>query len=119
HRRLLIEDSEGHRQTIIWWRGGREALPDGPFDIAFTTSAASDQEFQLTLVDIRERETERVEAPPIQIEDWRQDADPLARLASLLAQAPDSQVWAEAYSRQQYPTWKRRAELTPAASLIV
>ncbi len=121
HRRLLIEDSEGRRQTIIWWRGGRETLPDGPFDIAFTVGAEAngDQEFQLTLIDIRERQAGRVEAPPVQLEDWRREADPPARLASLLSDAPDSQVWAEAYSRQQHPTWKRRAELTPASSLII
>jgi len=32
---------------------------------------------------------------------------------------PDSVVWAEAYSRGRYPTWKRRAELEPAPTLII
>ncbi len=121
HRRLTVEDGQGHRQAVIWWQGARGELPAGPFDIAFTVESSSQDNlaFQLTLIDIREHETGRFDLAPIQLEDWRQEADPLARLASLLAQAPDSLVWAEAHSRQQHPTWKRRAELTPCSSLII
>jgi single-stranded-DNA-specific exonuclease len=121
HRRLVVEDAEGHRQTLIWWRGGKEALPEGSFDIALTLAVNEKQEQQLTLVDFRQREAAvaTVQAPALRLHDLRQEADPLARLPIILSEMPDSQVWAEAYSRQQHPDWKRRAELTPASCLVV
>lgn len=121
HRRLTVEDSEGRQQTFLWWGGARETLPEGRFDIAYTLSTTENQNLQLALVDFRERESaiQAVLAPPLNIVDWRGDPDPAQRLALILAEAPDSLVWAEAYSRQHYPAFKRRADLTPARTLIV
>jgi single-stranded-DNA-specific exonuclease len=121
HRRLVVEDAEGRQQTLIWWRGGKDALPEGSFDIAFTFAVNEQQEHQLTLVDFRQREAAaaKVQAPAPRLHDLRQEADPLARLQIILAERPGSLVWAEAYSRQQYPAWKRRAELTLAQCLII
>ncbi len=119
HRRLVVEDDQGRQQFVLWWGGARAVQPDGIFDIAYTVAVNARQELQLSLVDFREREPEviEVQAPPAHVEDWRSESDPLAKLETILT--PDSIVWAEAYSRQQYPTWKRRAELIPAVELII
>ncbi len=120
HRRLLVEDDQSRQHTFLWWRGARESLPGGLFDIAYTIALTDDQQLQFTLVDLREHQRV-IEMPalPIHFEDWRADPDPAGRLTALLTEAPDAVVWAEAYSRKEHPTWKRRAELTPASTLIV
>jgi len=120
HRRLLVEDESGRQQTFLWWRGARESLPAGLFDIAYTVALTDDQQVQLTLVDLREHQRViEVPALPIHFEDWRADPDSMLRLNAILADAPDALVWSEAYSRKDHPAWKRRAELTPASTLIV
>jgi single-stranded-DNA-specific exonuclease len=125
HRRLVIEDEDGRQQTFIWWRGAKDALPDGTFDVAYqatrSETGGGQAELQLTLVDLRLHADAAgaEQAPTIQLTDWRRETDPLVRLEALLRDEPDAQVWAEAYSRQKFPNWKRRAELTPASSLII
>jgi hypothetical protein len=125
HRRLVIEDENGRQQTFIWWRGAKDALPDGIFDVAYQATrneiGEGQTELQLTLVDLRVHDDSisAAQAPTIQLFDWRGVGDPLVRLETLLRDEPEALVWAEAYSRQKYPDWKRRAELVPASSLIL
>ncbi len=122
HRRLTVEDSQGNQQVVMWWRSASENLPDGLFDMAFNVSINERQELQVTLEGYRPI----IEAPvavvsPLQIVDWRDERDPYIRLARLLGQTPDgdAQVWAEGFSRQEHPDWRRRAELQPGSTLII
>lgn len=119
HRKLTVEDSEGHQQTLLWWESASQKLPVGRFDVAYHLNVNERQELEAVLMDYRERasETELVQPHTVQIEDWRQEPQPLAKLNAILT--PDCLIWAEAYPRQQDPTWKRRAELIPAPTLII
>jgi single-stranded-DNA-specific exonuclease len=122
HRRLVVEDDWGRQQIVMWWHSVNEdSPPDGLIDIAFHVSINERQEVQLALVDYRRsaNATIEVEAPPLQLEDWRQASDALAQLQTLLAHSPDAQIWAEAESRQEHPDWKRRAELSSGNTLII
>ncbi|MBX3083073.1 MAG: single-stranded-DNA-specific exonuclease RecJ [Anaerolineae bacterium] len=119
HRKLTVQDADGHTLTLLWWESAKEPLPDGRFDVAFHLSTNSHAELEAMLVDWRLREAPAVveAAPALTVYDWRAVRDPLAKLNTL--DLSDALVWAEAYPRKQYPLWKRRAELAPAATLIV
>src|SRR5258708_1674250 len=126
HRRLTVEDSQGRQQIVLWWHSARDPLPDGLFDIAYNLTVGERQGqpsagLQLSLVDYRIREAPAVEVstPTINVLDWRQDADPSARLEEIAAQNPNALIWAEAFARTEHPTWKRRAELTPCDTLVI
>ena len=36
HRRLLLQDEQERKQTVVWWRSADMELPSGPVDIAYT-----------------------------------------------------------------------------------
>jgi single-stranded-DNA-specific exonuclease len=117
--RLVVEDAEGRQQSMLWWGSAREKVPEGRFDVAYTLNVNERQELEAVLVDYREypETIPQVGTAAIQAQDWRAEADPLARLQAI--SGPDLIVWAEAYSRKERPDWKRRAELTPARQLAI
>ncbi|MEP7288406.1 MAG: single-stranded-DNA-specific exonuclease RecJ [Chloroflexota bacterium] len=121
HRRMTVEDEQGRQQIVLWWHSADDTLPDGLFDIAYNIGVNDRQELQLTFVDFRQCEDSVIDvpAPAIHIHDWRRELAPVEKLQVLLAESQAYVIWAEAESRQQYPDWKRRAELMPARTLIL
>ena len=59
HRRLLLQDGEERKQTVLWWRSADLELPSSPVDIAYTLSVneyGGERTPQLTLEAIRPAE---------------------------------------------------------------
>ncbi len=103
HLRVEVEDADGRRQPVIWWRGAAADLPAGRFDLAFTLRTSSYKGKRETLVewlDYRARGDAPVDlqsdAPAYEVIDYRASAAPRADLEAALAQYPDARVWAEA-----------------------
>ena len=76
HRRLLLQDGEERKQTVLWWRSADLELPSSPVDIAFTLS-------------INEYRGERT--PQLTLEAIR-PAERSARLAGVSAGSADGQA---------------------------
>jgi len=126
HLNLTVEDEAGHSLRLIKWGGAAEdpseQLANRRFDVAFTLGAdrRGGVEALLTAIRLREAVTPVVDVPEKRtIHDWRRELDPSLRLSLIRSMQPEAQIWAEAYSRADFPAYRRRAELTPAPILIV
>lgn len=80
HRRLSVEDDRGNQQTILWWGGAGEDIPDlgSRIDLAFTIRANTyrgQRQFSLQLQDLRAADDStpavRSRAPKFTVEDLR------------------------------------------------
>lgn len=98
HRRLVIADAHGTQQTVLWWQGAGQAVPEGEFDLAYALRARDyrgETQLQVEWVDARPRpSTTPTSSPPTTVlVDRRADADPRKALTSL----PETGVviWAE------------------------
>ena len=99
HRRLAIADTHGTQQTVLWWKGAGQMVPEGQFDLAYALRARDyrgETQLQVEWVDARLRQstTATTSSPPTTVLlDWRAEADPRKALASL----PETGViiWAE------------------------
>lgn len=123
HRRLTVEDASGARQTVLWWNGADQPLPETPFDLAFRLSLSAYQgapQLQLELVDYRRSAGAPVVVPVIErdIIDRRGSPDPLAALRALRADHPSAAVWAEGYRRAESPGTPAH-QLSPSDTLII
>jgi single-stranded-DNA-specific exonuclease len=99
HRKLVVEDLEGKRQTVLWWQSGSLEKPKGKFDLAFTARENFFQgeiQLQVVLEDFREK-GEPVEETSSQIEitDLRGVPDPNKKLGELLQADGNLRVWGE------------------------
>ena len=59
HRRLLLQDEQERKQTVVWWRSADVELPSSPVDIAYTLGVneyRGERKPQLTLEAIRPAE---------------------------------------------------------------
>lgn len=122
HRRIVVEDSQDRSQTVFWWQGASEPLPEGPFDLAVTVRASNYRgmpEVQIEWVEAREHEQPIVELPalaPYEVHDHRRAPDPRVELDRLRASVPEVQVWAEG---DDAPLGRPRGELGPGADLAI
>jgi len=122
HLKLLVEDEAGHQQTVLWWRGGDETLPEGRFDLAYSLGVNTymgASELQVVWADARPIVTpapvsERLPSSALEITDYRhvESAAPLLdKVLQTLSvksmeqgsldkrqEATPVQVWAEAVS---------------------
>ena len=102
HLQVEVEDEQGRRQRVIWWRGASADLPRGRFDLAYTLRTSlykGEREALVEWLDCRPLsaapiELER-EAPTYELLDKRQSADPQADLAKARSRFPGALVWAE------------------------
>lgn len=124
HRRLVVVDTSGRQQTVLWWQGGVWPLPQGSFDLAYTVRATDfrgERRVQVEWVDARVREAPLVEVtvehPRVEIEDYREDLAPVSRLRELQA-VGELLVWAEGLMEGENPGVDRR-HLSPARRLTV
>ncbi len=115
HLRLTVEDEKGSSQSVLWWGGAGENLPEAErkFDLAYSLRASTfrgERQLSLQLLDFRLTEEKPVEIrqAAIQIYD--------VRLQPLPAFPPGALVWAEgADSKKGVP----RNKLKPAETLVV
>lgn len=120
HLRLTLSDEAGNIQTVLWWNGAGETMPEGRFDLAYTLRTSDWQgrrAAQLELVDYRivEQTPPEIESPPLEVVDHRATEDPQAALASL---PEGSLVWAEGDDKKIIGG-KDRNELSPAETLVI
>jgi len=102
HLQVEVEDEQGRRQRVIWWRGASADLPRGRFDLAYTLRTSvykGEREALVEWLDYRPLsgapiELER-EASTYELFDKRQSADPQADLAKARSRFPGALVWAE------------------------
>ncbi len=122
HRRVTVQDREGHRQTVFWWNSADEPLLDGRFDLAYTIDISTYREvseLQVTLVD-----WQQIEAPtpdPVEtaeIIDFRTTGHALDALDDIRQQETDLAVWAEGFPASKSPGFPL-SQLQPAAALVI
>lgn len=123
HRRLIVEDSQGNRQHVLWWNSADQQPPEGQFDLAYELEINTYQdqaELQLVLVDFRPSENAPVviRAAQPEIIDYRDSANPADTLALLRRDYPEASVWAEGYRRAESPG-QPLSKLHEAPTLIV
>ena len=102
HLQVEVEDEQGRRQPVIWWRGARAGLPMGRFDLAYTLRTSvykGEREALVEWLDYRLLEAApaelRSDEPIYELLDLRQSADPLADLAHAREEYPAALVWSE------------------------
>jgi hypothetical protein len=123
HRRLTVEDTHDHTQTVFWWQGADWPLPRGRFDLALTLRASDYRgmaQVQVEWIEARAREPEALEvapAPTIGVRDYRTISNPEAVLRGLIAEG-EIQVWAEGEASLDVDVHNRQ-ELVPAHRLAV
>jgi single-stranded-DNA-specific exonuclease len=128
HLRLSVEDESGQVQTVVWWNGAGEELPEYRFDLAYTLRTSDfrgERQVQLTWADFRPLEAVQVEDKQARLEiiDYRGSDDPRQILGHLKAEALKRsnvpiQIWAEAEQKKEV-SGRRRDELEPAQALVI
>jgi single-stranded-DNA-specific exonuclease len=124
HRRVVVADQQGAQQTVLWWQGAGQALPEGRFDLAYALRARDyrgETQLQVEWIESRPRQsTTSISSGVVrEVVDWRGEVDPLIALAGL----PDagSVIWAEG----EDPSVTReirgtdRLGLTPSPILVI
>lgn len=120
HLRLNLSDQAGNVQTVLWWDGAGETMPEGRFDLAYTLRTSDwggKRAAQLELVDYRivEQAPPEIQSPPLEVVDHRASEDPQTLLASL---PEGSLIWAEGKDKKDLGG-KDRTELLPAETLAI
>jgi RecJ OB domain len=121
HLRINVEDENGNVQSILWWDGAGEQLPEegSKFDIAYSMRASTFRGAKQVTLQFEEFQIVE-EVPPelrkrkIEIMDYRFDSD--HSLAQLQEQVPELQVWAEGPDK---PKGKSRLELQRADEFAI
>lgn len=118
HLRLQVEDENGHVQSLLWWGGAGENLPEAEsrFDVAYSVRATSYRgQRQVTL---QFEAFRAVEAPPVEVRrkkieviDWRAESSPKVETLS-----PSAMVWAEG---EHAARGKPRFALQAAEELVI
>ncbi len=124
HRRLEVQDEEGHGAEVLWWQAADLPLPEGLFDLAYVLRVSEfrgERRLQLEWVDGRWAEEPAVElvaaAVAPAVADYRALPSPFPVLQALW-DASTMQIWAEAVSLTGFPA-RVRSQLQPARALIV
>ncbi len=123
HLRLIVEDSSGISQKVIWWQGAGSPLPEGRFDLAYSVRASNYMAQRtievewITARTIPESLPLRLQRTIQTIQDERGCLDPDAALAPYLEMA-DCLVYAEGEHTLRGKS-AGRTKLTPAAALVV
>lgn len=124
HLLLSVEDAGGVERPVVWWRWDGAALPEGPFDLAYTARVndfRGQRELQIVWEDARETTPSVasivVERAPLELVDYRREPHPLTLLKPLL-DARDLQIWREGPAAVDIPGHHRH-DLAPAATLVI
>ncbi len=124
HRRLEVQDEEGHSAEVLWWQGADLPLPEGLFDLAYVLRVSEfrgERRLQLEWVDGRWAEEPAVDllAPvvAVAVADYRLLPSPLPVLQALW-DADTMQIWGEAVSLTGLPAFGR-SQLQHGRALVV
>lgn len=116
HLRLHIEDEQGHTQSLLWWNGVGEELPEAgsKIDVAYSLRATSyrgQRQVTLQFTEFRLIEEKPIEIryEPLEIFDWRLETAKWQELQGAL-------IWAEGVDRSR---GKARFELHPAPAFAI
>ena len=95
HLRLTVEDENGDTQSILWWGGAGENLPEdgSKFDIAYSLRASTfrgQKQVTLQFEDFRVTEEK-----PVEIQKSKLEIRDLRLQPSLLNLQPSTLIWAE------------------------
>jgi single-stranded-DNA-specific exonuclease len=100
HLRLTVEDENENIQTILWWGGAGNELPEegSKFDIAYSLRASTfrgDKQVTLQFEEFRivQEAPAELRKHKIEVVDYR--VDTTVSLEKIQEQAPGLQVWAE------------------------
>ncbi len=117
HLRLTIEDDNGNAQSILWWGGASEELPEekSVIDLAYSLRASTfrgKRQLTLQFEDFRVVGAESVELKPARVEimDWRAAPEKFSDLKK------DVLIWAEGADKAK---GRNRFELYPADEFAV
>ena len=117
HLRLTVEDKEANTQSILWWGGAGEDLPEqgSKFDIAYSLRASTFRgQKQVTLqfeeFRITEEKPAEIKKAKLEIKDLRLNSLNVERLTS------NTLVWAEGAEKTK---GKSRFELEPADEFTI
>ena len=120
HLRLKVADRHSSVAEVIWWRGARETMPDGRFDLAFGPRShyyKGELGIQLEWIDARQ------EPEPTQIAltatvpnlvDLREVSNPLAAVREI----GSAQIWSEAIEADEIEV-HNRWDLIPDSRLAI
>ncbi|MBK8780539.1 MAG: single-stranded-DNA-specific exonuclease RecJ [Anaerolineales bacterium] len=116
HLRLNIEDADGNVQSLLWWSGAGEELPEdnSTFDIAYSLRASTyrgQKQATLQFEDFRITEEQAVE-----VQNARLEIRDLRLQPSLLNLQPSTLIWAEGSDKA---VGKSRRELQQADELSI
>jgi single-stranded-DNA-specific exonuclease len=126
HRRLVVTDEQGTRQTVLWWQGAGQSCPEGRFDLAYALRARDyrgEMQLQVEWVDARSRPAQVAtlsSSPSARVlVDHRDEVDPHAALAEL--HKTEMLVWAEGPSPDSGEKFggRDRLGLGPSPELII
>lgn len=102
HLQIEVEDEQGRRQRVIWWRGAGGDLPTGRFDLAYTLRASTykgEREALVEWLDYRPLGSQPIdleaEETTFELLDMRLSANPLADLAEAREAYAGALVWSE------------------------
>ncbi|OQY91044.1 MAG: single-stranded-DNA-specific exonuclease RecJ [Anaerolineae bacterium UTCFX1] len=116
HLRLVVEDENGNVQSILWWGGAGEELPEtgSQIDIAYSVRASTfrgEKQVNATFEEFRVVEEKAIEIREqrLEIKDWRLKP-------STFDIQPSTLVWAEGVDKAK---GKSRFELHPADELVI
>lgn len=123
HRRLEVQDEQGHTQPAVWWQSADLPVPDGPFDLAYVLRAhefRGESSLQLEWIDARWLEKPVIEVQPIptvaSVADYRLQPHPLPTLQALWE---DGMVlWAEVGTPPGFSS-RNRVSLEKSRALVV
>jgi hypothetical protein len=100
HLRLNVEDVNGTVQSILWWGGADEEIPESgsKFDIAYSLRASTfrgQKQVTLQFEDFRIVEEKPLEVQPVKVDIRDMRLNSASLLAKLQEQTPALQIWAE------------------------
>ncbi len=116
HLRLNIEDADGNIQSLLWWGGAGEELPEdgSTFDIAYSLRASSYRgQKQVTL---QFEEFRITEEQAVEVQNARLEIRDLRLQSSLLNLQPSTLIWAEGSDKA---VGKSRLDLQKADELSI
>ncbi len=122
HLRLEVEDSNRNIQTVLWWGGANEELPEDGFDLAYRLRSSDykgQKQVSLELVDSRpiQRESIEIKSKKLQVIDLRNQPVSDKEIKSYLKEG-SAQIWSEAEHKSTVSGLSRH-ELTPCSTLII
>ncbi|MCC6568889.1 MAG: hypothetical protein IT315_06595, partial [Anaerolineales bacterium] len=124
HLRLAVEDENGKVQSILWWGGAGEELPETgtQIDIAYSVRASTfrgEKQVNATFEEFRVVEEKAIEVRErrLEIRDWRLALSDVEGLGNKrIGELENLLIWAEGADKAK---GKSRFELHPADELVI